>query len=145
MKFRVLVCVAMAIAVVGDGGRVSAKETQQTQQECARKAQIAAEQLRGIARAIEADADYAEAHGGAFSPELTQEFVQWYQAENSKTGSGLPELGRSDLSSEEAGRRQAAVDRFITERTERRKAEIGAIQKRAAMGCPPAVPLRSAN
>jgi DNA-binding transcriptional regulator YdaS (Cro superfamily) len=145
MKLRVLVCVAMVMATAGIAGHVSAKEPQQTEQECSRRAQAAAEQLRGIARAIEAEVDYAETHGGAFSPELTQEFVRWYQAESSKAGTGLPDLGRSDVSSDEGRRRQAAVDRFVNERAARRKAEMDAIHKRAAMGCPPAVPLRSAN
>src|SRR3546814_2295350 len=78
--------------------------------------------LRDMASAIEAEAAYAERHGGAFSPELTQEFVQWYRAQSAKAGSELPDLGKTDLTVDEARARQAAVDRFQRERSDRQNA-----------------------
>src|SRR3546814_16839290 len=89
-----------------------------------------------MASAIEAEAAYAERHGGAFSPELTQEFVQWYRAQSAKAGSELPDLGKTDLTVDEARARQAAVDRFQRERSDRQNAMVAAIHREAARGCP---------
>src|SRR3546814_4856803 len=88
--------------------------------------------LRDMASAIEAEAAYAERHGGAFSPELTQEFVQWYRAQSAKAGSELPDLGKTDLTVDEARARQAAVDRFQRERSDRQNAMVAAIHREAA-------------
>src|SRR3546814_7492229 len=74
--------------------------------------------------------------GGAFSPELTQEFVQWYRAQSAKAGSELPDLGKTDLTVDEARARQAAVDRFQRERSDRQNAMVAAIPREAARGCP---------
>src|SRR3546814_12593941 len=82
-----------------------------------------------MASAIEAEAAYAERHGGAFSPELTQEFVQWYRAQSAKAGSELPDLGKTDLTVDEARARQAAVDRFQRERSDRQNAMVAAIHR----------------
>jgi len=145
MKVHLGVFVAIGSALLAGGGHALAKEAELTRQECAGKAQIAASQLRDMASAIEAEATYAEAHGGAFSPELTQEFVQWYRREGAKAGSDLPDLGRTDLTREEEGRRQAAVDRFQRERNDRHKARATTIQREAARGCPALAPVRSSD
>src|SRR3546814_7979121 len=97
-------------ALLAQGGLATAKESALPPRECAAKAQAAAMKLRDMASAIEAEAAYAERHGGAFSPELTQEFVQWYRAQSAKAGSELPDLGKTDLTVDEARARQARSD-----------------------------------
>lgn len=145
MKVKLAVFVAIGSALLAGGGHALAKEAELTRQECARKAQVAAGKLRDLAATIEVEATYAEMNGGAFSPELSQEFVQWYRRESAKKGSGLPDLGRTDLTREEEGRRQAAVDRFQRERSDGHKARAAAIQREAARGCPALAPARSSD
>lgn len=136
MKVNVAILVAIGSVLLASGGQALAKEAVLTPQECARKAQIAAGKLRDMASAIESEATYAETHGGAFSPQLTQEFVQWYRRESAKAGSELPDLGRTDLTRAEEVRRQAAVNRFQQERNDRHKALAATIRTEAAKGCP---------
>src|SRR3546814_2842581 len=95
MKWMAVVIAGSAL--LAQGGLATAKESALPPRECAAKAQAAAMKLRDMASAIEAEAAYAERHGGAFSPEPTQEFVQWYRAQSAKAGSELPALGKTDL------------------------------------------------
>lgn len=117
-------------------GQAFAAETQLSRLECARKAQAAAAKFRALAAELEGEAAYANSHGGDFSPELTQEFARWYNAERGKAQSNLPELWRTDLTLEETGRRQAAVERFSREKSARQTARASAIQEEAERGCP---------
>src|SRR3546814_17469569 len=123
MKWMAVVIAGSAL--LAQGGLATAKESALPPRECAAKAQAAAMKLRDMASAIEAEAAYAERHGGAFSPELTQEFVQWYRAQSAKAGSELPDLGKTDLTVDEARARRAAVDRFQRGRSERQNAKNG--------------------
>lgn len=134
VRFAVLV-VAGAVSFFA-AGQAFAAETQLSRLECARKAQAAAAKFRALAAELEGEAAYAHSHDGGFSPELTQEFARWYNAERGKAKSNLPELWRTDLTPEEAGRRQAAVERFSREKSARQTARGSAIQEEAESGCP---------
>lgn len=85
---------------------------------------------------IAADADYAEAHGGAFSPEMTQRFVSWYQRVRNRNPDLYPELSRTDLSTAEREQLEAAAAEFVEEGKQqfyRRKDELTA---KAVAACP---------
>lgn len=116
-------------------GNALAKEATRSPQECARKSQVAGAKLRELAAVTEADAAYADANGGAFSPRLMEQFVQWYGAERARDAR-LPELWRTELSPEEIGQRQTAVERFSREEFAHRRASVAAIESEAARGCP---------
>src|SRR3546814_13790586 len=94
MKWMAVVIAGSAL--LAQGGLATAKESALPPRDCAAKAQAAALKLRDMASAIEAEAAYAERQGGAFSPELTQEFVQWYRAQSANARSEFPDLGKQD-------------------------------------------------
>src|SRR3546814_3585412 len=133
MKWMAVVIAGSAL--LAQGGLATAKESALPPRECAAKAQAAAMKLRDMASAIEAEAAYAERHGGAFSPELTQEFVQWYRAQSAKAGSELPDLGKTNLTVDEARAGQGAVARFWRAVSDRQHAMVASVPHEAARGC----------
>lgn len=132
---------ALIAGLIGTAGFAADTEPLLSPEVCKAKRLKASAEIRAIADMMQRDADYSEANNGRLSPELEQEYVQWYQRESAKPGSQLPELWRTDLTATERARRSASVDQFSSYSIAKIKGVVGAILRDAAKGCsPPQLP-----
>lgn len=103
---------------------------------CAKALQVAAKESRAASDALAADAQYAETHGGSFSPSMTSDFVSWYDKARSKRPRDYPPLTATVLTSTEQAQRQSAIDEFLRFRTSRANREATDRLERTIAACP---------
>lgn len=113
----------------------AAAQTPVTREACAAKLREAGRKFEEISSVMAAEADYADAHGGEFSPLMMQDFVSWYGREQARTGSNLPGLTETTLSPAQQASRQAAADRFARGRMDGYKAKMAALESDARQYC----------
>jgi hypothetical protein len=82
-----------------------------------------------------AEADYADTHGGEFTPEMMQDFVSWYAREQGRSGSNLPALHETNVTPTQLASRHAAVDRFVRHRMQTQRATLSTLERDAKQYC----------
>jgi len=103
---------------------------------CALVLQESAKEIRLIGDALEANAAFAESHGGAYSPEMMQRFVDWYQRLRAREPDAYPALHRTDLTKAERDARAAAEAAFKREEVAIAKQKMAAAEQRSIAACP---------
>lgn len=131
-KGRMLPTAALLIAVVfGQSTSGSAPDDR-----CVQALQAAANESRATSLSLTADAQYAETHGGSFSPSMTRDFVSWYDKARSQRRADFPALTATVLTSKERAKREAAVHEYLRFRTARREREATDRLERTIAACP---------
>ncbi|AOH87271.1 hypothetical protein AWL63_24285 (plasmid) [Sphingomonas panacis] len=136
MKGAKITALALAVVAAAFAPATSvAAQTSVTREACAAKLRETGARFEEMSALMTAEADYADAHGGEFTPEMTRDFIAWYAKKRGRPGSDLPALHETTLTPAQRASKQAAADRFARQRMQDRQATMATLERDAKQFC----------